>query len=148
MKQQLYSPLSPISKSIQINRTRHAGHCWRSKSEIISDVLLWTPSHGRASVGRPTRTYLQQLCTDTWCSLEDLPGAIDEWWEIVREIRASSATWLYIYIYIYIYIVVGPKKRKVCILKWIGLQVNLNLVFLQTFRWGLDYANCIPPTEE
>ena len=37
----------------------------------ISDVLLWTPSHGRASVERPARTYLQQLCADTGCSLEE-----------------------------------------------------------------------------
>ena len=31
--------------------TRHAGHCWRSKDELISDVFLWTPAHGCASVG-------------------------------------------------------------------------------------------------
>ena len=24
---------------------RHAGHCWRSKEELISDVFLWTPSN-------------------------------------------------------------------------------------------------------
>ena len=34
-----------------------------------------TPTNGRASVGRP-RTYLHQLCSDTRCSLVDLPGAI------------------------------------------------------------------------
>ena len=28
------------------------------------------------SVGWPTRTYLQQLCTDTGCSLEDLPVVV------------------------------------------------------------------------
>ena len=44
----------------------------------MSDVLLWTPSNGRVSVGRPTRTYLQQLCTDTGCSLEDLQEATDD----------------------------------------------------------------------
>ena len=53
-------------------------HCWRSKDELISDVVLWTPSHGRASLGRPTRTYIQQFCTDTVCSQEDLLEAIDE----------------------------------------------------------------------
>ena len=42
------------------------------------DVLLWTPPHGRASVGRPTKTYLQRLDTDTGCSQEDLPEAMDE----------------------------------------------------------------------
>ena len=39
----LYGHLPPITKTIQVRRTRHAGHCWRSKDEPISDVLLWTP---------------------------------------------------------------------------------------------------------
>ena len=39
-------------------RTRHAGHCWRSRDELISDVLLWTPTHGRAKALRPARTYI------------------------------------------------------------------------------------------
>ena len=40
---QLYGHLHPITKTIQVRRTRHAGHCWRSRDELISDVLLWTP---------------------------------------------------------------------------------------------------------
>ena len=32
-----------IMKTIQARRTRHARHCWRSKEELISDVLQWTP---------------------------------------------------------------------------------------------------------
>ena len=39
---QLYGHLPPITKTIQVRRSRHAGHCWRSKGEVISDVLLWT----------------------------------------------------------------------------------------------------------
>ena len=70
-KQQLYGHLPPITKTIHIRRTRHVGHCWRSKDEPISDVLLQTPSHGQAKVGWPARTYLQQLCADTRCNLED-----------------------------------------------------------------------------
>ena len=58
-KQQLYNPLHPISKTIQIRRTKRAGRYWRSKDELIRDILRWTPSHGRAGVGRPARTYLQ-----------------------------------------------------------------------------------------
>ena len=58
-KQQLYGHLPHITKTIQVRRTRHAGHCWRSKDELRSDVLLWTPSHGRAKAGRPARTYIQ-----------------------------------------------------------------------------------------
>ena len=40
-KQQLYGQLPPITKTIQIRRTRHAGHC---RDKLISDVLLWTPA--------------------------------------------------------------------------------------------------------
>ena len=83
-KYQMYGHLPPITKTIQIRWTRHAGHCWRSMGELISDVLQWTHSHGQASGGWPARTYLQQLCVDTGCSLEDLPGAMDDrkgWWE-------------------------------------------------------------------
>ena len=43
-RHQLYCHLSPITKTIQVRRTRHAGHCWRSKDELISYVLLWTPA--------------------------------------------------------------------------------------------------------
>ena len=35
--------------------------------ELIRDVLLWTPTRGRAKAGRPARTYIQQLCEDTGC---------------------------------------------------------------------------------
>ena len=52
-KQLLYGHLPPITKIIKVRRTRHAGHCWKSKDKLISDVLLWTPLHWRAKVGRP-----------------------------------------------------------------------------------------------
>ena len=49
----------PITKTIQVRRTRHAGHCWRSKEELISDVLLWTPSLRRTKARRSARTFIQ-----------------------------------------------------------------------------------------
>ena len=76
--------------------TRRAGHCWRSRDELIRDVLLWTPTHGRAKAGRPARTYIQQLCENTGCCPEDLPRAMndrEEWRERVRDIRATGAIW-------------------------------------------------------
>ena len=45
-KQQLYGHLPPITKTIKIRRSKYAGHCWRGRDELISNVLLWTPSHG------------------------------------------------------------------------------------------------------
>ena len=102
-RHQLYGHLPPITKTIQVRRTRHAGHCWRSRDELIRDVLLWTPTHGRAKAGRPARTYIQQLCEDKGCCPEDLPRAMNDrekWRERVRDIRATSAIWWWWYIYI------------------------------------------------
>ena len=96
MRHQLYGHLPPITKTIQVRRTRHAGHCWRSKDELISDVLLLTPTYGCAKAGRPARTYIQQLCEDTGCNPEDLQEAMNDrekWRERVRDIRAGGATW-------------------------------------------------------
>ena len=92
-RHQLYAHLPPITKTIQVRRTRHAGHCWRSRDELIRDVLLWIPTHDRAKAGRPARTYIQQLCEDTGCCPEDLPRAMndrEEWRERVRDIRAAN----------------------------------------------------------
>ena len=91
----LYGHLPPITKTIQVRQTRHAGHCWRSRDELIRVVLLWTPTHGRAKAGRPARSYIQQLCEDTECCPEDQPRAMndrEEWRERIRDIRATSTT--------------------------------------------------------
>ena len=120
-RHQLYGHLPPITKTIQVRRTRHVGHCWRSRDELISDVLLWTPTYSREKAGRPARTYILQLSEDTGCSPEDLPDAMNDrekWWERVRDTHASGMmmilyiyythththTYIYIYIHIYIYI--------------------------------------------
>ena len=119
-KHQLYRHPPPITKTIQVRRTWLAGHCWRSRDELISDVLLWTPTYSRAKAGQPAWIYIQQLCEDTGCSPEDLPEAMNDrkkWRERVRDIRAGGTTWwcwyliytyslslLYTYTYIYIYI--------------------------------------------
>ena len=92
-RHQLYGH-PPITKTIQAGRTRHAGHYWRSKDELISDVLLWTPAYGQAKAGRPARTYKQQLGEDTGCNPEELLKATNDkkWQERVRDIRACSTT--------------------------------------------------------
>ena len=84
-RHQLYGHLPPITKTIQVRRTRHAWHCWRSRDELIRDVLLWIPTHGRAKAGRPARTYIQQLCEDTGCCPEDLPRAMNDKEGVARE---------------------------------------------------------------
>ena len=97
-RHQLYGHLSPITKTIQVKRTRHAGHCWRSKNGLIRDVLLWTPPHvaEQKQDDQVEHTYIQQLCEDTGWSPEDLPEAMNDkekWRERVRDIRVSGTTW-------------------------------------------------------
>ena len=61
-----------------------------AKSTILQ-ILFFVPM-----AGRPARTYIQQLCEDTGCSPEDLSEAMNDrekWWERIRDIRASGATW-------------------------------------------------------
>ena len=102
-KQLLYGHSPPITKTIQVRRTRHVGDWWRSRDELISEVLQWTPSQGRAKAGQPARTYIQQLCVDTGCDLEDLPEAIDDrdgWQERARDIRADGVTWWWWWLYV------------------------------------------------
>ena len=104
-RHQLYGHLPPITKTIQVRWTRHAGHCWSSRDEFISDVLLWTPTYGQAKAGRPARTYIQQLCEDTGCSPEDLPEVMNDrekWRERVRDIRAGSTTWWWWWFHIHL----------------------------------------------
>ena len=90
-KQHLYAHLPPITKTIQVRRTKYEGHYWRSKDELICDILLWTPSHRRAKARRPARTNIQQLCADTGYSIEDLSGAMDDR-DRREEIRAGGVT--------------------------------------------------------
>ena len=95
-RRQLYGHLPPITKTIQVRRARHAGHCWRSKDELVSDVLLWTPTYGQAKAGRPARTYIQQLCEDTGCNPEDVLDVMNDrekWREMVKDIHAGGTSW-------------------------------------------------------
>ena len=92
-KQQLYGYLPSMRKTIEVSRSRHTGHYWRSKDELISDILLWAHSHGRTKAGWPARTYIynssvliQDIALKT--SWEQWP--IDWWQERVREIPAGS----------------------------------------------------------
>ena len=93
-KTYLLGNLSPLSQTIKKRRTRFAGHSWRNKTELISDVILWNPRHGQSRVGRPHRTYIDQLCDDAECDPEHLPNLIanrEEWRKRVVNIRANRS---------------------------------------------------------
>ena len=65
-----------IIQTIQVRWTTHAGHHWRSKEKLKSDILWWIPTHGLTGVGWPAKTYNHQFCADTGCCSEDLPRAM------------------------------------------------------------------------
>ena len=130
-KKQLYSHLPLITKTIQVRRTRHAGHCWRRRDEQISDVLLWTHSHGQEKAWRPARTYIQQLSADTGCSPEDLPEAMDDregWRERVREIRADGMMMM-------IYKIEVGLKLDFLKRWWFVYHSNWSKIYFKHFGW-------------
>ena len=95
-RHQLYGHPHPITKTLQVRRTKHAGHSYRSRDELIRDVLLLTPSYGLGKAGLPARTYIQHLCEDTGCGPEDLLEAMNDrekWRERVNTMMMISAMW-------------------------------------------------------
>ena len=123
-RHQLYGHLPPITKTIQVRRTRHAGHCWRSKDELICNVLIWTPTYGQAKAGRPARTYKQQLCEDIGCNPEDQPEAMNNREKSgisVLAARHDDDDDIYIYVYIYMCVCVC-----VCVCVYISLFFHLH----------------------
>ena len=134
-KQQLYGHSPGTMKIIQVRRTRHTGHCCRSRSELISYVLLWTPSHGRTKAGRPTRTYIQQLCVDTEWIPEDLPEAMDDgeqWRERDRDIRADGTE---------LYITAMNQFSNHCALSYGILDCSVQLYTFPVWKYSLDKLN-------
>ena len=77
-KRRLYGSLPLLSLIIREQRLRFAGHCWRSKNEIVSDLVLWRPSHGFTKCGRPRKTYIDQLTEDTDCEVNELKGEMND----------------------------------------------------------------------
>ena len=63
-------------------------------------------THGRVSVGLQAKTYLYQLCTDTECSLEDLPGVMSDRvrWQKSENSMLSEELYYYYYYYEYYFL--------------------------------------------
>ena len=79
-RRQLYGHLPPIKKTIQARRDRHAGHCWRSKVELVSDLLLSTPHMAKQKQeDQPELTYSNYLRTQ-----DVTQKTCQRWWMIGR----------------------------------------------------------------
>ena len=138
-RHQLYGHLPPITKTIQARRTRHAGHYWRSRDELISDVLLWTPTYGRAKAGRQLEhTY------SSYVRIRDVAlKTCQRRWTIGRSgergsgisVQAAQHDDEYIYIYIYIYIL----YFHIYIYIYIYILLLLLLLFIHNYFVGNIY---------
>ena len=62
---ELYGQLPRLSEKIRERRCRFAGHCFRSKSEPVSNLVNWKPKHGKRKPGRPALTFVDMLQQDT-----------------------------------------------------------------------------------
>ena len=74
---ELYGDLPKISHKIRERRTRFAGHCFRSV-EPVSQMVLWTPKHGKRKPGRPAQTYIDILRHDTGLEETDFKAAMQD----------------------------------------------------------------------
>ncbi|KAL5260700.1 hypothetical protein ACHWQZ_G010752 [Mnemiopsis leidyi] len=62
---EVYGSLPRVTMKIQERRMRLAGHIHRHPELAAHQVLLWEPSHGNRSRGRPAFTYVDCLRKDT-----------------------------------------------------------------------------------
>ena len=81
-KLQMYSYLPPISQIIKVRCTRHAGYCCRSKDKLVSEVLLWTLTHGHTCVDWPAKIYIHQLYADIGCQVKGIFAINITWWSL------------------------------------------------------------------
>ena len=81
-RHQLYGHLPPITKTIQVRRTRHAGHCWRSRDELITCTLM----DPHKSKSRTTSTNIHSATMWVYGMLSRRPAWGDErYGKVARE---------------------------------------------------------------
>ena len=85
-RHQLYGHLPPITKTIQVRRTRQAGLCWRSKDELISDVLQWTPHMAK----QKQDDQLEHTCSSYVRTKDVTLKTCQRWWIIGRSGESGS----------------------------------------------------------
>ena len=71
-------PQDYLGSRPQLEKQRFGGYCWRSKNEVVSDLVLWEPKHGKRSVGGQTRRFVDLLEADTVVPRDCLPVAMDD----------------------------------------------------------------------
>ena len=68
--EEIYGSVPKISGQLAERRARFAGHCFRAKDEMISDLILWNPSSSRKL------TFPDVISRDTGIRVNELSTAI------------------------------------------------------------------------
>ena len=74
----LYAGLPRISTTVKERRLRLSSLCFRSKSEVVGDLVLWEPKHGKRNVGGQAHAFVDLLEEDTGVPRDCLPAAMDD----------------------------------------------------------------------
>ena len=79
---ELYAEVPKATDTVKQKRLKLAGHCYRHPEEAASNLVLWTPNHGKRGRGRPARTFVQQLRDDTGLQEREMASLMlsrDQW---------------------------------------------------------------------
>ena len=68
--------------------TQRYGHSWRSKDDIVIDILLWRPTHWTTSVGRPSWMCIMSISLSM--TLDASQKNCRNWWMIDLDGRRES----------------------------------------------------------
>ena len=72
----IYGNITPISRRLASRRHRFVSHCFRDKSQIISDLILWKLPSYRKRKG--PLNYIDAVSRDTNIGYEELPTAMSD----------------------------------------------------------------------
>ena len=74
----LYAGLPRTVTTIRERHLRFSGHCWGSKNEVVSDLVLWEPKQGKRSIGGQARTFVDLLEADIGVPRDCLLAVMDD----------------------------------------------------------------------
>ena len=94
--EQLYQELPLVANKVAERRMKLAGHCIRHPELTASSFVLWKPSKGKTSRGRPAISYIDNLRRDTGLvEVTEIKTAMQDrmqWRKQSRLVRAGART--------------------------------------------------------
>ena len=139
--EQLYGDLPKVSDKIKKRRLQFAGHCLRSSGQVVSDLVLWKPVHGKRGAGRPIMTYVDLLCQDTGQTPAEIKTCMENRcvWRAITDVRQMSTEWVSEWV---------PKLMKCHNNNW-KIQVSVGEIrkkcVSQSYAWLIVTKNVLLP---